>query len=306
MTLVEFKKRTRDELIAGIVEDIYTTNPAWGVIPWIGFAGSGLSVNREDTMGDAQFLAIGGTITAKAASIVEQILFEPTTCIGDAEINKLEIAMSGSDINDVVAMEVSSKSKQIGRNMQEGIATGDGASPNMNSLPSLVDAEQYVTGGALTFTMLDSLIDKVKSKDGQVDFIMMNGRDMITFRELYRTLGGVPMAEVQIGDRTIQVSTYNGIPVFQNDWLSITETAGGAALVGGDLSSIYAGNWDDGTKKVGLAMIYPQTTTAGISFEDLGAMETKDENVYRVKAYMNFAIFNRRGVARLTDVTISA
>lgn len=303
VTLPEFKKRTRDQLIQGVVDDIYTTNPIYTAIPWIGFAGSGISVNRENTLGDAQFLAIGGTITAKAASVVDQVLFEPTTCIGDAEINQLEVAMSGSDINDIVATEISSKAKNVGRQIQNGIATGDGSSPNMNSMHSMIDSEQYVTGGAGTFEMLDALIDKVKSKDGYVDWMMAHGRDVRMIRSMLRAVSGVEMREVIMGDRTVQVIVYNGIPIYQNDWLSITETAGGAALTTGDLSSIYAGVWDDGTKKIGAAIIYPQATVAGISVQPIGAMETRDEEIHRVKAYMNFAIFNKRGIARLTDMT---
>lgn len=306
MTLVEFKKRTRDQLIAGIAEDIYTTNAIWSHIPWVSFQGSGIIVNRENTIGDAQFISIGGTITAKAPSAVDQITFAPTTCIGDAEINKLQVAMSGSDVNDVVAIEISSKSKNVGRQMQNGIATGDGADPNMNSLHSMVDSGQYVAGGAGTFDMLDALIDKVKSKDGIVEWMMAAGRDIRMIRSMYRSLGGVPMTEVKVGNKTIKVIEFEGIPIFQNDWLPITETAGGAALTGGALSSIYAGVWDDGSKKVGAAMIYPEAVPAGIIYEPVGAMETKDEAIHRVKAYMNFAIFNRRGVARLTDLTGAA
>lgn len=303
VTLPEFKKRTRDQLIQGVVDDIYTTNPIYTAIPWIGFAGSGISVNRENTMGDAQFLAIGGTITAKAASVVDQVLFEPTTCIGDAEINQLEVAMSGSDINDIVATEISSKAKNVGRQIQNGIATGDGSNPNMNSMHSMIDSEQYVTGGAGTFEMLDALIDKVKSKDGYCDWMQAHGRDVRMIRSMLRSVSGVEMREVVMGDKTVQVVVYNGIPIYQNDWLSITETAGGAALTTGDLSSIYAGVWDDGTKKIGAAIIYPQATVAGISVQPIGAMETRDEEIHRVKAYMNFAIFNKRGIARLTDMT---
>jgi len=303
MTLVEFKKRTRDQLIAGITEDIYTTNPIWSSIPWIGFAGSGISVNREKVMGDAQFLDIGGTITSKTASQVDQVLFEPVTCIGDAEINKMQIAMSDSDINDVAATEISSKSKNVGRQMQNGFATGDGSVPNMNSMHTLIDSGQYVSGGAMTFEMIDELIDKVKSKDGIVEWIQAAGRDIRAYRAMCRALGGVPMIEVQMGEKTIQIESYEGIPIFQNDYLSVVETAGGAALSGGALSSMYAGVWDDGTKKIGSAMIYPQATTAGIQFEDLGSLESKDEALYRIKAYMNFAIFNKRGIARLTDLT---
>jgi hypothetical protein len=306
MTLVEFKLRTRDQLIAGIVEDIYTTNPIYAFMPWIGFAGSGVSVNREETLGDAQFLAIGGTITAKAASAVDQVIFEPTTCIGDAEINELQIAMSGSDVNDVVATEISSKAKSVGRKIQLGVATGDGSSPNMNSMHSMIDSGQYATGGALTFDMLDELIDLVKSKDGQVDWMQANGRDIRAYRALCRKLGGVPMMEVKLGNRTIQVEEFNGIPMFQNDYLSVTETASGAALTTGVLSSMYAGVWDDGTKKVGAGIIYPEAIPAGISYKPIGEKETADEMIHRVKAYMNFAIFNKKGIARLTDLTGAA
>ncbi len=304
MTLPEFKKRTRDQLIAGVVEDIYTTNPIYAYVPWMGFAGSGISVNREAVMGDAQFLAIGGTITAKAPSEVEQVLFEPTTCIGDAEINDLQVAMSGSDINDVVTDEVSSKAKNIGRQIQNGIATGDGSSPNMNSMHSMIDSAQYATGGALDLSMYDALIDLVKSKDGIVDWIQMHGRDLRAYRAMLRTLGGTaPTIDIQFGNKTIKLNEFNGIPIFQNDYLSITETAGGAALTTGVLSSIYAGVWDDGTRKIGSAIIYPQAIPMGISVKNIGAKETMDEDIHRVKAYMNFAIFNKRSIARLTDMT---
>lgn len=303
MTLVEFKLRTRDQLIAGIVEDIYTTNPIYAFVPWIGFAGSGVTVNREKAMGDAEFLAIGGTIAAKNPSAVERVTFEPTTCIGDAEINDLEVAMSGSDINDVVAMEVSSKSKSIGRKIQQGMASGDGTTPNMNSMASMVDSSQVVTvtGGDI-FDDLDLLTTKIMSKDGITDWIQVPGRTALKIRTAYRALGGVPMIEVKMGNKTFKVMEFNGIPIFTNNFLSITETASGAALTGGALSSMFAGVWDDGTKKIGSAIIYPQAIAAGISVKNIGAKELKDEDIYRVKAYMNFASFNRRGLARMTDV----
>ena len=302
LTLAEFIKRTRDELVAGVAWEILTTNPIWGVFPWVPYAGSGVTVNRETTESDSEHLDIGDTITAKNPMAVTPALFRSTTTLGDAEINDKFIQESASDINDVVAMEVAGKAKSVGRKLQAGMATGDGVAPNLNSFHSLVDAGQYVTAGADVFDTLDLLIDKVKSKDGYVDFIMCHGRDMRKIRSAYRALGGVPMVEVEVGDRTIQMDSFEGIPIFQNDWLSITETAGGAALVGGALSSIYAGNWDDGTKKVGCAMIYPQAgESLGLDMEEIGPMQAKDERIYRVKSYSNFVIFNNLGAARATD-----
>ena len=308
LTLVEYQKLIRDKLLSGVVEDIYTTNPIYAFIPWMGYAGNGITVNREATLGDADFYARGATITSKAPGTRDQATFRATKIIGDAEIDNLDAAESGSDENDVTAIEISSKAKSVGRKIQGGIATGTGSSPQMNSMHSLIDSAQYtpsngVGGAALTFTMLDELLSLIKSKDGITDLIQMAGRDLIKYRALMRGLGGVPMMEVKLGNRTIQVEEYNGVPIFRNDWLSITETDDGAALTGGTQSSIYAGNWDDGSKKVGCALVYPEASTAGISVTPIGDYEAQDQKGYRVKAYTDFATFNKRGIARLTGIS---
>lgn len=306
-TLAEAAKLINDEIVAGVAEDIITTNPVYNVMPWTGYAGQGLIVNRENALGDAQFLAVGGTITAKAAATYDQATFTATKIIGDAEMDGLVQAQSASDGVDQLALEVSSKAKSVGRQIQTGIATGDGSSPNMNSLHSLVDAGQYTTasaGQALSFELLDELLDLVKTKDGEVDWIMLPGRTLRAYRALVRALGGIneTMAFEMPNGRTRNVDVYNNIPMFQNDYLSIAETANGAALTGGALTSVYAGVWDDGTQKVGVSMVHPASTPAGIVVEDVGLAETKDESITRVKAYANFASFNRKGIARLTSI----
>jgi len=172
----------------------------------------------------------------------------------------------------------------------------------------MIDSGQYVTGGAgvangAIFGYLDAAMQLVLSKDGYCDWIMLHGREALVLRNAYRALGGVPMMEVTSGGRTIQVMEFNGTPVFTNNWLSVTETAGGAALAGGALSSIYAGNFDDGTKKIGVSLIYPQSAGMGIAVNPIGDMEAKDQQIVRVKSYSNFASFNKVGVARITDMT---
>ncbi len=305
MSLAEFIKRTRDELIAGVAEEVLTTNPMYMIMPWQGYAGSGISTNRETTLGDADFYGLDDTITSKAPSAVEQILFRGTRVIGDAELDNMQLVESGSDINDLMAMEVASKAKSVGRKIQGGMATGTGTDPQYNSFHSMIDSGQYVTGGAATgiFGFMDAAGQKVLSKDGQIDFYMMHGRDILQLRNAYRALGGVPMMEVTSGDRTIQVMEFNGVPVFTNNWLSITETAGGAALTGGALSSIYAGNFDDGSQKVGVSLIYPAASQLGFSVQNIGDKQDKDQQTTRVKSYSNFASFKKVGVARVTDMT---
>ena len=206
-----------------------------------------------------------------------------------------------------MAIEISSKAKSVGRLLQTGVAQGDGVSPNLNSLHTLVDSTQYTAasaGQALTFALLDELLDLVKAKDGEVDFIMAPARTIRSYKALVRSLGGINevMTFTMPNGTTRNVSVYEGIPIFQNDYLSVTETANGAALTTGALTSIYAGCWDDGTEKVGVGMVHPMGTDVGIMVENIGSAETKDNNIVRVKSYSNFAQFNRRGTARLTSI----
>ena len=308
-TLAEAAKLINNEIVQGVAEDIITTNPVWNVIPWTGYEGQALLVNRENALGDAQHLAVGGTITAKAAATFTQVPFSATTTIGDAEMNGLVQAQSSAAGVDQLAVEISSKAKSVGRLLQTGIATGTGSAPAMNSLHSLVDAAQFAGGTsaggrALSFALLDGLLNLVKAKDGEVDWIMMPSRTLQAYKSLVRALGGIneTMTFTMPNGTTRNVSVYEGIPIFQNDYLSVVETANGAAITGGALTSVWAGVWDDGTQKVGVSMIHPMGVPAGIQVEQVGVAETKDESIVRVKSYSNFASFNRKGIARLASI----
>ena len=306
-TLAEAAKLINNQIVQGVAEDIITTNPMWAAMPWTGYEGQAILVNRENALGDAQHLAVGGAITAKAAATFTQITFSATTTIGDAEINGLVAAQSSGAGVDQLAIEISSKAKSVGRLLQTGIASGTGVSPQLNSLHTLCDAGQFTTasaGQAITLLLMDQLLDLVKSKDGQVDWIMMPARTLRAYKALVRSLGGITetMAYTMPNGTTRNVSVYEGVPIFQNDYLSVVETANGAALAGGALTSVFAGCWDDGSNKVGCSMIHPIAVPAGIQIEQVGVAETKDEVITRVKSYSNFALFNRKGMARLTSI----
>lgn len=306
-TLAEAQKLIQNELVSGVVEDVITTNPLWQVMPWTGYTGQAILVNRENALGDAQHLAVGGTITAKAASTFVQTPFTAVTTIGDAELNGLVAAQSQSAGVDQLAVEIASKAKSVGRLLQTGIATGTGSSPQLHSYHTLTDASQFTTasaGQALSFELLDELLDLVKAKDGEVDYMTLPARTLRAYRTLVRALGGVneTIAFDMGNGRTRNIDVYNNIPMFQNDYLSITETANGAALTTGALTSIYAGCWDDGSGKIGQSMIHPDGTAMGFDVTIVGESETKDETIARVKSYSNFVNFNRRGLARLTSI----
>jgi len=305
-TLVEAKKFINDDIVAGIVQDIIDINPMYSVLPFTGYMGQAILTNRELALGDAGFYAVDATITNKAASTYTQVPFSAVKIIGDVELDNLVSATSNSAGVDQLAVEISSKAKQVGRLFQTGMATGDGVAPNMNSLHSLVDSGQYTqasAGQALSFALLDELLDLVKAKDGQVDWIMMPARTMRSYRVLLRALGGVAMNEVVTLDDGRTVLGYEGIPIFRNDFLSVVETANGASLTTGALTSVWAGCVDDGSQKIGVSAIYPESVPAGVNVEFIGQLEAKDSSLVRVKQYTNFVNFNRKGLARLPSIS---
>jgi hypothetical protein len=304
-TLVEAKKLINNQIVVGVAEDLISINPFYDVLPFTGYEGQGLIVNRENALGDAGMYAVGATITHKNAATFVNVTFTATKLIGDAELDGLVQAQSASAGVDQAALEISSKAKTIGRLFQQGMATGTGVGPEMNSLHSMVDALQYTTasiGQALSFALLDELMDLVKSKDGQVDFLMGPARTIRSYKVLLRAMGGNSMDNIitMPGGRT--VIGYENVPFFKNEYSSIVETANGAALAGGALSSVWGGVFDDGTNKVGVAGIHPINVPAGIQVEPIGAQEAVDGKIWRVKQYANFASFNRRGIARLPSI----
>ena len=206
-------------------------------------------------------------------------------------------------------LKISSKAKSIARLFQTGMATGTGTSPQMNSMHSLCDSSQYTTatGGttsqALSFALLDELLDLVVAKDGQVDWIQMPARTMRSYKVLLRALGGTAMDDVITLPDGRTVIGYESIPIFKNGYLSVAETADGGALTGGAMTSVYAGCVDDGSSRIGLSGIHPVAAPAGIQVKPVGAMESKDSTLFRVVQYANLVNFNRRGMARLTSIS---
>lgn len=308
-TLAEAAKLINDEIVAGVAEDIITINPWFSYLPFIGYAGQGIIVNRELALGDTELASVGQTITAKAAATFTRKTFVATKLIGDAEMDGLVQAQSISAGVDQISIEISSKAKSLGRLFQQGMATGTGSSPQMNSLHSLVDATQFTsaasTARTISFELLDELIDMVKSKDGSCDFLMMPARTLRSLKVLYRALGGtMPVHVLAMPDGTSRnVYMYEDIPVFKNEYLSITETLNGAALTTGSQTSVWAGVFDDGSQKIGIAGIHPASVPAGIMVHPVGAKEAFDIEIWRVKQYANLALFNRKGLARLTSIS---
>jgi HK97 family phage major capsid protein len=302
ITLLEASKLSLDDLVSGVIENIVTVNPIYAELPFTDIDGNALRYNREKTLGDVQVAEVGGTITAKAAASYKKVTSDLTTIIGDAEVNGL--IQSQRVGGDQVAHQVASKAKQVGRTYQNLMINGDSANAGeFDGLIKLVadiqadgdNAQEIDLGGAaFTFEDLDELLMQVKAKDGQVDFIMMNSRDLRKVRQLKRALGGTDGDQVTVNG--VVMESYAGVPIYRNDWIPTNLGAGTNESV------IFAGCFDDGSQKMGISGL-TAVENMGVHVQAVGASETKDEEIYRVKFYSGFAVFNELGIAMLKGVT---
>lgn len=302
VTLAESAKLSQDALIAGVIESVVSVNPIFEVMPFSDIEGNALGYNRENALGDVQYLGVGGTITAKAPATFTYVTSSLTTLLGDAEVNGL-IQATRSNIQSQKAAQIASKAKSIARQFQDTMINGDGTSNTFAGVLSLTPSSQKINTGAngsgLSFDILDQLLDAVKDKDGEVDYIMMPFRTRRSYFSLLRALGGASVNEVMTLPSGRQVPMYRGVPIFVNDYIPTNQTVGTSS---GVCTSIIAGTFDDGSYTHGISGL-TATGSAGIRVEEVGTKETADETITRVKFYCGFANFSQLGVAVAPGIT---
>lgn len=135
-------------------------------------------------------------------------------------------------------------------------------------------------------------------KDGQVDYLMMNGRTRRAYLALLRGLGGTSPGDIYTMASGRQVPAYRGIPIFRNDWIPINQTRGTST----NATSVIAGTFDDGSRSHGIAGLTAERA-AGINIKEVGEKEDADESITRVVWYCGVALFSEKGLAILSGVT---
>jgi hypothetical protein len=300
VTLAESAKLEQDMLLAGVIETIITIDQFFEVLPFIGIGGNAIAYNRENAAGDVQFGTVGTTITAKAAATFTPVTDSLTKILGDAEVDEF-IQATRSRTNDQKAIQIMSKVKSVGRQFSNTLINGDGTSESFNGLLDLLAAGQTITAGAngaaLSFALLDELLDKVVDKDGIVDFITMNGRTLRSYYALLRGLGGATIGDTVTLPSGAIVPAYRGTPIFKNNWVPIDQVQGSESAA----TTVLAGTLDDGSEKIGISGITAENA-AGISVQDIGISETKDESITRIKWYCGLSNFSQLGLAGVIGI----
>ncbi len=286
VTLAESAKLTQDQLLAGLIEDVIRFNPMFELMTFLPIEGNSLAYNRENVQGDVQSVGVGDNITARAAATFTKVTSALTTLIGDAEVNGL-IQATRSSVNDQTAVQVRSKMKSIAQEYQDQMINGDGTSDDITGLLALVDGSQTIVqdtsgsetnGGPLSFEKLDELIDLVKDKNGQVDYLMMHPRSVRSLKTLLRNQPGAGLVETRELPSGNTIFMYGEVPIFKNDYLPVNQTIGSLSSA----TAVLAGTFDDGSQSTGIAGLTARDA-AGIQVEFVGAHQSKDEAIWRAR-----------------------
>jgi len=263
----EAEKLSQNMLVAGVIENIITSDELYAVLPFEGIDGKAYVYNREKTLGSAEFVETDDTITESAATF-EEITTKLRRIVTDVDVDDF-IQGTMSDTTDQTAVQLSKKSKKVCMTFADKLINGDNSvnAKEFDGLIVLCPSGQKVALGAsaavaLAFTHLDELMDKVKI-GGQRVFVM-NSRTIRSFFALSRALGGTDPLHIAIPGVTAPgLPSYRGVPILKNDYVPIDQTRDGLAR----LST--TADWVGGTAYAAGVHVKP-TTANGFVYRSSG------------------------------------
>ncbi|HEX5140778.1 MAG TPA: phage major capsid protein [Dehalococcoidia bacterium] len=300
LTLTEGAKLSNDVVLQGVIETVVKESRVLDTLPFIEMMGNALTYNRENAMASAAFFDVGDTWSESTPTFT-QVSTALKILGGDADVDQY-IATTRSNVQDIEAAVLELKAKAVAHEFEDEFIYGDTSvdAKGFDGLHKLMPSGQQVhqgsgtTPAALSLKKLDEMIDLVKP--GKPDFLLMTRRTRRGISAYARALTSpVQYEQAGFGQR---VMFYDGIPVFESDFLVDTETiASGAfgAKTGGAGTTIFAVKTGEG-RLAGL-------TNGGIQVEEVGALETKDARRWRVKWYVSLALFSTVAIARIDGIS---
>ena len=300
----------RDPIVAGIANAIQEIQPWYEFVPWVPVRGTSLAVQQQADTNLSSFVADGadldtGDMTIQVSTTPRN--FNLTPIAGTARVGAMAQAGGSASGTDLMAAAIAAKANDISRKIWTQVVRGTtggsgagfsgfedffgaGGSHNSTAREIAVDADTSAT----IMDKLDEMLNQVAAKSGSVDWIQMNGTMMNVYRARVRALGGAfEYVTSPITNRN--VLSYQGIPVFQNNNITLHDT---------DQHELYAGTFESGGSD-GCAMLYPEGTPAGISVVNHGDSERYLGQSATVSQFVGFAVMNDLGLAR-TTVDVSA
>jgi len=226
----EAEKLSLPMLQRGVIDNVITSDELFAVVPFQPIAGKSLIYNRENDLGSAEFYDVNETLGEDAATFTE-LTQQLRRIIGQVDVDDfLQGTMSVE--NDQTAIQISKKSKVVGRTFADAMVNGnsvtnskqfDGLRKLLADLPASQRVTATAQGAALSYDALDELIDLVKI--GPNAAFVMNSRTIRSYVKLQRALGGTTPETVSVGGQVF--NAYRGRPILKNDWVPTDEDSEG-------------------------------------------------------------------------------
>ena len=296
---VEAEKLSNNQLLAGIIKEIYDKDDLFSVLPFKAINGKAYVYNRENTITEGAFIDPVSDAVPEGGADFTEVVAKLRVLIGDVDVDEF-LNATMSDTNDQKSIQIAQRAKGLGKKFRRTLAIGNATlnAKEFDGVEQLAVADQTILAGAngasVTLSMLDELIDAIA--DG-ADAIMMRSGTARAVRALLRASGGLEPAHVMMENFGRPMLTHNGVPIIVNDFLANNETKGS----GTNLASIYAMRLNEVD---GLHGIY-SGATAGVTIKELGSLETKDAERTRLKWYCGLALKSTNSLARIEGVTNS-
>ena len=293
---VEADKLSNNDLVSGIIQEIIEKDATFALLPFAKTEGKAYVYIRENALPTVDFLDPNDVVLEGAATFTE-ITTKLRIIAGDVDVDKFIESTEGNN-NNQKAVQIAAKAKAMARTFKDKFLNGDnaGAPKEFDGLKKLVVSGQTINSGAngaaLTFSMLDDLLDKVTMG---ADAIVMRAGTIRAYMALLRATGGTAAAMIQIPNFGVPVLSHNGVPILRNDFSVATEVLG----TGTNLCSVYALRMNEADGVHGLF----GGDAAGFVVEDIGTVQNKDATRTRVKWYVGMALKSTKSASRLAGIT---
>jgi len=293
----EAEKLSLDDLRAGIVEEIVTTDELYSIMPFRPVGGKAYLYNREATLSEADFVDVGDTITEGAAT------FNPITqklkrLVGDVDVDDF-LDETMSDQNDQTATQISKKTKGIARKFARTMINGNETTnpKEFNGLLQLCVTAQKIeagaNGAALSFAQLDALLDLLKTPGQKA--IVMNSRTLRSYNTLCRALGGTTPEHINWPGVVGPIPAYRGFPILKNDYVPTNQVQGGSGAV---CTTVFGAVLNE---EEGLCGIHTRKNM-GIHYKLIGTVQNKDATRHRLRWYAALALHSTLALAQIYGV----
>lgn len=291
---VEAEKLSQEDMQRGVIEEFITKDDLFNILPFSQTQGKAYVYNREKTLAQGSWLDANEDVL-ESASEFEQITTNLRKLIGDVDVDKFLDGTMG-DANNQRATQIAAKLKGMSNQYRNALINGDTAVKQFDGVKKLVTAGQTidagVNGAALSFDMLDELLDAVSNG---ADVIFMREGTIRAYRALLRAAGGNDGGMLQLENFGRPVLHHNGVPILTNEFIGGADTKG----TNNDTCSIYAARLNEADGLHGLFGGGP----AGFVIEDIGTVQNRDATRTRIKFYTGLALKSTKSLARIEGVT---